>query len=797
MSSANRAQLVASLGTVDPEPPADPPAGPSPDAGRGRRGDVAQFVVAAAAPCSDASPGTAAAPLCTIPAAVQACRRVGPSGGCDVLLRAGVHRLSQTVTLTSADSHTRFASFAGEAATVSGAQVLGDTDGWTKVRALTTTQGDELTVWKTAVPASTPPIETMLVDGVRAIQARYPNADPEVDKFPLGYISGASTTWGAAAPMGEPKYIEYNATANFRPSYRSLFQDYRGGVGGQCAHYTPPFSYWCAETPQGGGAAQFTLPASISFDQAQALPHAPYKSGGVGALLTAWRQGHWANWQFAINSSSTETANGGAEAKTTLTFGKGGFQGGRGAKAGAEWFISNVFEELDFPREFYHDTQQAVLYYVSGSTTLDGTIRAAKPPTSSVFEHAQLKTLFELRGTQTAPVVGVAFTGLAFTAAAQTFMDPHGVPSGGDWALQRSAALFFEGTEHVALENSMLVRLDGNAVMLSGYNQRAKLVNNTFLSTGATAIALWGYTNGTDPAQPAGTGPDGTAGNFPRYTVVSGNFFRHLGIHEKQSSCLFQAKAAESMVTNNICFDVPRAGFNFNDGFGGGNNVSRNLLFQTCGESGDHGAINTWDRQSFITTVRTGSPSIVPAMNRMYQNFIVSDYDADGGMIDNDDGSSFYDEFNNFGVYGGAKFGNIDGHAKISHGNVYAFPNVYGKSCFWHWPGWFPLTPWEETFYNNTCVLQAGENYIKMPPTADFDNTSSIGLHVHSNTVLAPNAHASVEICGKGRNAGGSSISVTEWLKKVGDFDKGTMVGTLPSFEEIVAMGLAVTGIRI
>jgi hypothetical protein len=28
----------------------------------------------------------------------------------------------------------------------------------------------------------------------------------------------------------------------------------------------------------------------------------------------------------------------------------------------------------------------------------------------------------------------------------------------------------------------------------------------------------------------------------------------------------------------------------------GGNNISHNLLFQTCGESGDHGAINTWDR---------------------------------------------------------------------------------------------------------------------------------------------------------------------------------------------------------
>ena len=101
--------------------------------------------------------------------------------------------------------------------------------------------------------------------------------------------------------------------------------------------------------------------------------------------------------------------------------------------------------------------------------------------------------------------------------------------------------------------------------MLSGYNRGANISQSTFMHTGATAIALWGYSNGTHPQQPEGTGPDGTEGNFPRGTLVDGNFFRYLGIHEKQSSCLFQAKSAETIVTRNLCFDVPRAGFNFND----------------------------------------------------------------------------------------------------------------------------------------------------------------------------------------------------------------------------------------
>ena len=37
-----------------------------------------------------------------------------------------------------------------------------------------------------------------------------------------------------------------------------------------------------------------------------------------------------------------------------------------------------------------------------------------------------------------------------------------------------------------------------------------------------------------------------------------------------QVSCYFQAQTMNSTLTNNICFNGPRAGINFNDGMGGG-----------------------------------------------------------------------------------------------------------------------------------------------------------------------------------------------------------------------------------
>ena len=55
-------------------------------------------------------------------------------------------------------------------------------------------------------------------------------------------------------------------------------------------------------------------------------------------------------------------------------------------------------------REFWYDSKQAVLYYVS----------ATEPPKTG-FEHAQLLKLFDIKGTQAAPVTGVIFSGLAFS----------------------------------------------------------------------------------------------------------------------------------------------------------------------------------------------------------------------------------------------------------------------------------------------------------------------------------------------------------------------------------------------
>ena len=60
---------------------------------------------------------------------------------------------------------------------------------------------------------------------------------------------------------------------------------------------------------------------------------------------------------------------------------------------------------------------------------------------------------------------GVSLLGLGLRDTAYTYMDPHGIPSGGDWTLERSAVVLLEGTEQVTVSGCVFERVDGNAVL--------------------------------------------------------------------------------------------------------------------------------------------------------------------------------------------------------------------------------------------------------------------------------------------------------------------------------------------
>ena len=48
----------------------------------------------------------------------------------------------------------------------------------------------------------------------------------------------------------------------------------------------------------------------------------------------------------------------------------GGFQGARGATQGAEWYVENIFEELDVANEWFFDESTKVLYFMPNTSGL-------------------------------------------------------------------------------------------------------------------------------------------------------------------------------------------------------------------------------------------------------------------------------------------------------------------------------------------------------------------------------------------------------------------------------------------
>lgn len=118
------------------------------------------------------------------------------------------------------------------------------------------------------------------------------------------------------------------------------------------------------------------------------------------------------------------------------------------------------------------------LYYFFNNT---------KPTGKEEWVATKTRVLFNLTGTKEEPVTDVTIKGVTMRDTRITYLDPHGMPSGGDWALQRSGAVFLQGTERCTVQNNKMVRLDGNAVFLSAYDiSRSACSNST--SSGTT---LW------------------------------------------------------------------------------------------------------------------------------------------------------------------------------------------------------------------------------------------------------------------------------------------------------------------
>ena len=742
----------------------------------------------------DQNAGIKTLPLRTLRAA-QLLARKGEQRDQTIVMRKGIYYLEKVLLLEAADSHLTIQNYQGELVEISGASPLTNLQ-WEK-RDLSSSNN----IWSTKISTKDLPTGTMSglrYNGRRAIRARWPNGDPETQLFPDGWSN--EVTWSPPTktfPTATNIMVTTPNRSDEGPcSSVNGYCNYVTGVGGACEGYgfSPPSGYWCNSNPPRGKVYSTSFPSGMGLKEAAANNRSWLSFKPNEMVVNAFRSGHWFSYVFLVDQYDPVTRK--------MSWTTGGFQGGEGCGTAAEFNVENVLEELDSENEWFYDaTSETLFWYYNGTDTgsttttitTTTTTTTMPPPSDLRLESTQLMELIRIQGAGTARdesgngahVVGIKLQGLKFTGTAMSYLEPHGLPSdgGGDWALARTAAVNLEGTEQVLIENCLFERLDGNGVLISGYNRNSTLRHNEFRWMGENGVVSWGYTSDFEGMKrkipiPKGQGPDATDGNHPQGTILDSNFFHEIGHYQKQVSCSFQAQTTTSTHINNICFNGPRAGINFNDGMGGGHVLSSNLIFNMVRETADHGAFNSWDRQPFVWHDSDRNQSTyIPRWNVLERNFWINNYNSQEAT-DNDDGSCYYETHHNFFPFsvGGLK-SDFGGHNNRHHDNVY----LNGGASEWGGINCMSvcgqLKGHEDAFYNNTCILLNGTNYATFDENAFGTNVFPI---MHDNQVFTTTGEAT-EV-----GSGHQQLKVNQWQEH--GHDLGTTVGKVPSNQDIVEM---------
>eukprot|EP00040_Diaphanoeca_grandis_P030603 m.181184 g.181184 ORF g.181184 m.181184 type:complete len:915 (-) comp32055_c0_seq4:30-2774(-) len=391
-----------------------------------------------------------------------------------------------------------------------------------------------------------------------------------------------------------------------------------------------------------------------------------YTYSGPGA-----GDGYWGSWAWQIKSVDA--------VQRRIHFGSGGSQTTRGALNAGPWYVEGIREELTVKGEWVHSlAEQKVFLYPNSTSMQDWN-------TGTNVVAASLEQILAVRGNQSLPVVGVTLSGFQLRHSASHYTGPYPTCGGGDFCAARTGTVVVSGGENITLSDLDIDHPGGNGVAILDYNRDVEVAGCSLRHVGEVGFVVQGKTDGINATQ----------GNYPMQTRIHHNFVYEVATKMRGGSFFFQSLSARTELDHNVALNGPRAGVNFNDGMGGGNNVHHNLIGNFVRESADHGNENSWDRVPFITTINNGSESLVPAWTRNHHNFWV--LPGFGSNIDHDDGSAYYNDSYNVMVDGGG-WTKHSGPFQMALGNLWVLSNGSSPLCAGGVGG--DITP----FADNTCV---------------------------------------------------------------------------------------------
>jgi hypothetical protein len=746
--------------------------------------------------------GSMTRPYATLAHALRAARVIDRMHQTTIVLRQGVHALEDTIYLGQKDSGLRIQGYPKENVWISGAVTLPSDLSWQPWH------HDPHVYWANLTTLlqgrSLPHLPSLFTSDARYVRARYPNGNPETaqwgysspDRYKYSLKADDVLEWHRPPPGEIPTFTVVNFKTDPPPGTAmkndsTHFNVYSTGEGGACsAVWGNAPNYWCSNASNGGWAelerecavtGQIQIPNGLTYNETSTigqklnsyLRNNSEPSLAVGGIIHAWHSQSWAMHMFEIEQH---------DANASLYFTPGsGSQGARnwcrcdqcGYAAhwcgqyqdppwndtrliSGTWMLENVLPELDFPGEYYWDPVQQLLYVYPNSTD-----------TWDDLHFAVLENLVVVDG-----AISITLQDIGFRHSAATYMSREwSPPSGGDWSMHRGGAVWIRNSENITIDSCLFTRLDGTGIFLSNYTRYISIQHSEFAWMGETAIATLGQTDGYNA----------TRQQFPLATRIEGNVMRELGIYQKQSSAVGHTLAANSVIQNNIIFNTARAGINFNEFMGGGDAVLRNVLWNTCRESGDHGPINSWDRQQYWY----GSESWQQQRRKIAFNLIVANYGASEG-VDNDDGSSWYHVAHN--VFHQAEGFKMDygGHDSIFEKNtVIAYPHKRPRGSGPKCVAFDSFLPGHgHIVRDNICIVPNQGPEQALVQLAECSNFHGI---LQRNTYYTPSGQAYLK-CNWDSNE--AAISLDEASLRFGIEAESTVHKT-PLIEEIVALIIA------
>jgi hypothetical protein len=477
-------------------------------------------------------------------------------------------------------------------------------------------------------------------------------------------------------------------------------------------------------------------------------PSAPYFDGFAADAISTNRVARWADPTGGYFHAMHPSLWGdftwritGKDAQGNVTM-EGGWQNNRGAAAHRTIrFVENIFEELDSPGEWFLNNKTHTLYFYPP---------AGLDLAKAAVEATRLRGLVEFRGTAENPARFITLRGLTFRQAARTVMDTKEPLLRSDWAIYRGGAIFFEGAEDCAVENSFIDQVGGNAIFVNNYNRRVTVRDCQIAKAGASGVCFVGdpraarnplfKVDQVNHLEDLDRAPGPRGNNFPSDCLVEDCLIHLTGRVEKQTAGITIDLSQNITVRHCSIYDMPRAGINIGDGCWGGDVVEFCDIFDTVKETGDHGSFNSWGRDRYwrpdhaeINAWVREAPDL-PRLDTVKPNVLRNNrWRCDHGWdIDLDDGSSYYIISNNLCLHGGIK--NREGYGRLVENNILVdgslnphvwlagSGDIFRRNIVWtaYRPALMPAPPWGQEMDHNLMHKEGA----KIAPAVELQQQS-------------------------------------------------------------------------